>query len=126
MPMLPVPVPILTRFEAILEKRAVAPIQRAVSLYFEMQRKGQTPVADFHSNKKKPSVPEPQQIRESSPSFAQSIRLKTTSPPVPAQRPPWRRWEDGYAVQSASPEWDAAIAELAAEIKTRHYSRNQM
>lgn len=28
MPMLPVPVPILTRFDAILEKRAVAPIQR--------------------------------------------------------------------------------------------------
>ena len=26
---LPVPVPILTRFEAILEKRSVAPIQRA-------------------------------------------------------------------------------------------------
>jgi integron integrase len=175
MPMLPVPVPILTRFEAILEKRAVAPIQRAdykkwlryfldfctkypvpearpdqvrlfidklqekkqtlfqqkqaahaVSLYFEMQRKGQTPVADFHSNNKKPSIPEPQQIRESSPSFAQSIRLKTTSSPVPAQRPPWRRWEDGYAVQSASPEWDTTIAELAAEIKTRHYSRKTL
>ena len=29
MPMLPVPVPILTRFDAILEKRAIAPIQRA-------------------------------------------------------------------------------------------------
>jgi hypothetical protein len=27
--MLPVPVPVLTRFEAILEKRSVAPIQRA-------------------------------------------------------------------------------------------------
>ena len=29
MPMLPVPVPIVKRFDAILEKRAVAPIQRA-------------------------------------------------------------------------------------------------
>ena len=29
MPMQSVPAPILTRFEAILEKRAVAPIQRA-------------------------------------------------------------------------------------------------
>ena len=28
MPMLPVPVPTLTSFEAILEKRAIAPIQR--------------------------------------------------------------------------------------------------
>ena len=99
MPMLPVPVPILKRFDAILEKRAVAPIQRAdykkwlryfldfctkypvpearpdqvrlfidklrekrqtpvqqkqaahaVSLYFEMQRKGETPVADFNTS----------------------------------------------------------------------------
>ena len=29
MPMLPVPVPIMKRFDAILEKRDVAPIQRA-------------------------------------------------------------------------------------------------
>ena len=29
MPMLSVPVPILTRFDAILEKRAIAPLQRA-------------------------------------------------------------------------------------------------
>jgi hypothetical protein len=97
MPMLPVPAPVLTRFDAILEKRAVAPIQRAdykkwlryfldfcakypvpearadrirlfidklrekrqtlfqqnqaahaVSLYFEMQRKREPPVADFN------------------------------------------------------------------------------
>jgi len=45
---------------------------------------------------------------------------------VPAQRQPWRLWEDGYAVKSESPEWDAAIAELAAEIKTRHYSRKTL
>jgi hypothetical protein len=29
MPMLPIPAPVLARFEAILEKRAVAPNQRA-------------------------------------------------------------------------------------------------
>jgi hypothetical protein len=45
---------------------------------------------------------------------------------LPAQRPPWRLWEDGYPVKSDSPEWDAAIAELAAEIKTRHYSRKTL
>ncbi len=56
----------------------------------------------------------------------QSIPPKTTSSVVPAQRQPWRRWEDGYAVKSDSPEWDAAIAELAAEIKTRHYSRKTL
>ena len=82
MPMRPVPVPILTRFDAILEKRAVAPIQRAdykkrekrqtpfqqnqaahaVSLYFEMQRERETP--------------EPQQVRNMSPSLPQSIPAK--------------------------------------------------
>ena len=99
MPMQPVPVPILKRFDAILEKRAVAPIQRvnfkkwlsyfldfctkypvsearpdqvrlfidklreqrqtlfqqnqaahAVSLFFEMQRKRETPVANFNTD----------------------------------------------------------------------------
>ena len=171
MPMLPVPVPILTRFDAILEKRAVAPIQRAdykkwlryfldfctkypvpearpdqvrlfidklrekrqtpiqqnqaahaVSLYFEMERKRGTPVADFNTSTTTSFIPEPQQVRERSPSLSQSISPKTTSSVVPAQRPRWRLWEDGYAVKSDSPEWDAAIAELAAEIKTRHYS----
>ena len=181
--MLPVPVPILERFEAILEKRAVSPIQRAnykkwlryfldfrakypipaarsdqvrlfidklrekkqtpfqqnqaahaVSLYFEMLRKGETRVADFHADTKTSSVPEPEQVREKSLSLTEAIPLpdrspeqaKTTSFIAPAQRQPWRRWEDGYAVRSASPEWDAVIAELAAEIKTRHYSRKTL
>jgi len=175
MPMLRVPFAILTGFDAILEERAVAPIQRAeykkwlryfldfcakhpvpegrpdqvrlfidklrekgqtpvqqnqaaqaVSLYFEMQRKGETPVADFNTDTAMSFIQEPQQIRDASPSFPESIPLKATSYGVPAQGPRWRLWEDGYAVKSASPEWDAAIAELAAEIKTRHYSRKTL
>ena len=156
--MLPVPVPILERFEAILEKRAVPPIQRAnykqwlryfldfrakypipaarsdqvrlfidklrekkqtpfqqnqtahaVLLYFEMLRKGETAVADFHADTKTSSVAEPEQVREKSLSWTEAIPLpdrspeqaKTTSFVAPAQRQPWRRWEDGYAVRSA-------------------------
>ena len=114
----------------------------AVSLYFEIQRKGETQVLDSHTSlgsesgtdAKTSSVPEPQQVQERSLSFPQAIPLpdlspgqaKTTSFIAPAQRQPWRRWEDGYAVTSASPEWDAVIAELAAEIKTRHYSRKTL
>jgi len=113
MPMLPVPVLILKRFDAILEKRAVAPIQRAdykkwlryfldfctkypvpearpdqvrlfidklrekrqtlfqqnqaahaVSLFFEMQRKRETPVADFNTDTTTSFIPEPLQVRE--------------------------------------------------------------
>jgi integron integrase len=97
---------------------------QALSLYFEIQPKGQTRVADFPPNVKKPSIPEPPKVQENPPSFAQSA--KTTSLPIAAQRPPWRLWEDGYAVKSSSPEWDAAIADLAAEIKTRHYSRKTL
>jgi len=171
MPMLPVPVAILTRFEAILEKRTVAPILRsdykkwlryfldfctkypvpearpdqvrlfieklrekrqtpvqqnqaahAVSLYFEIQRKREIPVEYSHTDTTTSFIPEPPLVRDRSPFLPQSISPKTISPAVPAQRQPWRLWEDGYAVKSDSPEWDAAIAELAAEIKTRHYS----
>jgi integron integrase len=175
MPMLPVPVAILTRFEAILEKWAVAPIQRAdykkwlryfldfcakypvpearpdqvrlfieklrekkqtpfqqnqaahaVSLYFEIQRKREIPVEYSHTDATTSFIPKPPLVRDRSPSLPQSIPLKTTSSVVTAQRQPWRLWEDGYAVKSDSPEWDAAIAELAAEIKTRHYSRKTL
>ncbi len=31
-----------------------------------------------------------------------------------------------YMVKSASPEWDKVIAELASEIKTRHYSQKTL
>ena len=175
MPMLPVPVSVLKRFDAILEKRAVTPIQRAdykkwlryfldfctkypvpearpdqvrlfidklrekrqtpfqqnqaayaVSLYFEMQLKRETPVADFNTDTTTSFITEPQQIPNRFPSLPQSIPPKTTSSVVPAQRQRWRLWEDGYAVKSESAEWDAAIAELAAEIKTRHYSRKTL
>ena len=189
--MRPVPVPILKSFEAILERRAISPLERpnyrkwlryfldfcskypvpearpdrvrlfinklrekkqttsqqnqaahAVSLYFEIQRKDAIQVADSHARSKSESgvnarasfVQEPQQPQERSPASPQDIPVpdrnpaqeKTTSLITSAQRRPWRRWEDGYAVASASPEWDAVIAELAAEIKTRHYSRKTL
>ena len=161
--MRPVPVPILKSFEAILEKRAISPLERAnykkwlryfldfcakypvpearpdqvrlfidklrekkqtpfqqdqaahaVSLYFEVQRKGKIQVPDSDASPgsesrpdaKTSSVQEPQQVQEGSLPLPQAIPLpdlspgqaKTTSFIAPAQRQPWRRWEDGYAV----------------------------
>ena len=69
--------------------------------------KAKPAVADFHADTKTSSVPEPEQVRERSLSLNQAIPLpdrspeqaKTTSFIAPAQRQPWRRWEDGYAVQ---------------------------
>jgi len=34
--------------------------------------------------------------------------------------------EPGYVVKSDSPEWDAVLEKLAAEIKVRHYSRKTL
>jgi integron integrase len=175
MPMMPVPLPILTKFNAILEKQAVPSTLRAdykkwlryfldfcnkysvpetrpdqvrlfidklrekkqtlaqqkqaaqaVSLYFEIQRKGNTQGKDIKTLTTSSGVLLPLQVRERPPSIPQSVPPKTHSSVLPAQRQPWRLWEDGYAVQSESPEWDAAIADLAAEIKTRHYSRKTL
>ena len=175
MPMLPVPVPILTRFDAILEKRAIVPTQRAdykkwlryfldfcakypvpaarpeqvrlfmeklrekkqttvqqkqaahaVSLYFEILRQGKTPGTAFYPERATPIIPKPTQVRERSPYLPQFIPPNNVLSFLPAHRQPWRRWEDGYAVKSESPGWDAAIADLAAEIKTRHYSRKTL
>jgi hypothetical protein len=116
--------------DKLREKRQTAVQQNqaahALSLYFEMERKRELPVADFNTDTTKPFIPEPPQVRDVSPSLPQPIPPETSSSVVPAQRQRWRLWEDGYAVKSASPEWDAAIAELAAEIKTRHYSRKTL
>jgi hypothetical protein len=166
--MRPVPVPILKSLEAILEKRAISPAERAyykkwlryfldlcakypvpeappervrlfvdnlrekkqtllqqnqaahaVSLYFEMLRKGKIPLADSYTGSalesgtvaKTSSVPEPLQVRERSLSPPQAIpptdpspgQEKTPSSIALPQRQPWRRWEDGYGVTSASP-----------------------
>lgn len=185
--MLIIPDNILTSFEAILNKRAVAPAQcadykkwlryfldfcakypvpaarsdhvrlfidklrekkqtpaqqeqaaYAVSLYFEMQRKPDSENPSVHVNTETkvkaapPSTPFINQGESSNNlSNAENESLSPMSPaatasprPVPRQR--WRMWEEGYAVKSDSPEWDTAIAELASEIKTRHYSRKTL
>ncbi|GFO58116.1 integron integrase [Geomonas silvestris] len=54
-----------------------------------------------------------------------------TAPTTPSETPktayPTSRYcEAGYAVTSASPEWDAVLATLADEIKLRHYSRRTL
>jgi integron integrase len=91
-----------------------------------MLRKGDLPVDGYNAATKTTFGSATQRVQEKSIPLPPSITPKTTSAVLPAQRQPWRRWEDGYAVKSESPEWDAAIGELAAEIKTRHYSRKTL
>ena len=174
--MLPIPDTILRRFDAVLDKRAVAPALRAdfkkwlryfldfcskypvpdirsdqvrlfidklreerqtkaqqeqaayaVSLYFELQRRpdNETPSARFDNETTSSFISQPQQAQHMPP-LPPSMPPKTTSSPGPAQGQRWRLWEEGYAVKSDSPEWDTAIAALALEIKTRHYSRKTL
>jgi integron integrase len=171
----PIPLPILTKFEALLEKKAIAPKIRgdykkwlryfldfrskyslppvrseqvrlfieklrekkqssvqqnqaahALSLYFETQRKRDSLVADVRTYIPKQPNLKPPLVRERSRPLPQPLQPETTPFPTPPQPPPWRRWEDGYPIKSASPEWDAVIANLADEIKTRHYSRKTL
>jgi|LQYC01.1.fsa_nt_gi integron integrase len=201
MTLLPVPAQVLTRFDAILEKRAIADKQRAdykkwvryfwdfcskypvperkadrvrlfidklrekrqtsfqqnqaahaVSLYFELEKRMHSPLLpaglaseseidqkSLHSKISRPLCGEELQIpseRQTPPAdfkidlttslISDHQQTKTTSSVVSDQHHHWRKWEDGYAVTSDSHEWDAAIAELAAEIKTRHYSRKTL
>ncbi|RNC64788.1 MAG: integron integrase [Desulfuromonadales bacterium] len=79
----------------------------AISLYFEMQRGEEQPESGdtTSSPSQPPSVIAPQS-------------------PVPQRKSQFS--EAGYQEKSSSPEWDAVIAALAAEIKVRHYSRKTL
>ncbi len=74
----------------------------AVSLYFEILRMldNETLTKQVHSGESSPQVVKPQTVEYAS--------------------------EADYAEKSVSPEWDKIIAGLAAEIKTRRYSRETL
>lgn len=74
----------------------------AVSLYFEILRKLDSAVPTSTVDSGKTSAP-----------IAKPHKAEHTS-------------EADYVERSASPEWDKVIANLSAEIKTRHYSRKTL
>jgi integron integrase len=98
----------------------------ALSLYFETQRKKESTVAEIRTYTPKQPILLPPSVREKSHPLPRSLQPKTAPLTTPPQPPSWRRWEDGYPITSASPEWDTVIANLADEIKTRHYSRKTL
>jgi len=150
MPLLPIPDTILKRFDAILEKRDVALALRAdfkkwLQYFLDFCAKYPVPPARSdqvhlfinklrekkqNSDQQKQAAYavslyfEIQQEQDIPLSLPAAIFPKTTASPRPLPR--WRLWEEGYAVKSDSPEWDTAIAGLASEIKTRHYSRKTL
>lgn len=83
---------------------------RAVSLYFQMRRlERESAPADVHPAPEL-SYPVAQQQAQTGPS---ATRVSQYS-------------DAGYQEKSDSPEWDAVIAAMAAEIKVRHYSRKTL
>ena len=94
------------------EKRPRA--YHAISLYFKMLQENhggqQSAISGSQSSE--------QQIRESD-------TAKAVQPSVNKARKSYYS-EAGYQEQSSLPEWDEAIAKMAAEIKVRHYSRKTL
>lgn len=117
----------------------------AVSLYFEMQRaERQSQVAVGAKGEARGRVysskPNSAQIQPTNPAEGETGYVVTKpvgSAVVPAAResaPPLGRFttsrshfiEEGYAVTTNSPEWDAVLAAMVGEIKLRHYSRKTL
>lgn len=147
--MLPIPKDIFAKYEVVLNKREIAISRRAEYLkwlryYLDFCAK--YPVPDSKSErvrlfseklKEKKQSPERQEAAAHAVSLyfeAQKTDLPRGAPSVahvraqsaPAPRRPSRFSEHGYALKTDSPEWDEIIAQLAAEIKTRHYSRKTL
>jgi integron integrase len=80
----------------------------AVSLYFEMQC--------VEAETQKTTLSSPQQAGATS----------AAGPPQHRMTGRTQYIEAGYQEKSSSPEWDEALAKLAAEIKVRHYSRKTL
>lgn len=82
----------------------------AVSLYFTMRRQAAISQAPTEKSDRQASgTAEPEH-----------------SPPASKQQRKPRYVDAGYQVKSDSPGWDEVLAEMAAEIKVRHYSRKTL
>lgn len=100
----------------------------AVSLYFEMKQQESlkqlnmnAPVEPGEEGRKEIGLSEGESAAKK-PSLESSAELQQSL--VSRSASPFR--EAGYQVRSKSPEWDAVLAQMAAEIKVRHYSRKTL
>jgi site-specific recombinase XerD len=99
----------------------------AVSLYFEMLRNTSLPKPhDYLSQPEDlPGIERKPVVSDSPPQYASAIQAEETQR-LPARRSSSQYTEAGYQEKSKSPEWDAVLATMAAEIKVRHYSRKTL
>ncbi len=99
----------------------------AISLYFEMMRHGpggnlQQTTAPVVGDLAKVAVLADNETltQDKSSSYSEEVQ------PVRVRRSPSHYTEAGYQEKSKSPEWDALLATMAAEITVRHYSRKTL
>jgi integron integrase len=148
--MITIPDDILAQYEVALKKRAIAASRHSeyrkwLRYYLDFCAKYQPPDSKservrlfIEKLRKKKQTPEQQQqaahavslyfeIEKKKPAFPfPRTTERVVSVPKPTARRP-RYWsEAGYTEKSDSLEWDSVIANLAVEIKTRHYSRSTL
>jgi integron integrase len=92
--------------------------EHAVILYYEMRKKS----ALASTPPEHPVSPTAAQIQEGNAKDAPPGYSRSLNPSLP--RSHFNDWS--CLRKSESPEWDAIIGQLAAEIKTRHYSRKTL
>lgn len=124
--------------EKLREKKQSLPQRRqaahAVSLFFEMQKyEEQAPDKQkcslLSTAEEQAAYAAAQDTAPPEPAGDEALTavhaaLKTAASPLPVRRSYYL--EAGYQEKSDSPEWDALLTELAAEIKVRHYSRKTL
>ena len=116
--------------EKLLEKKqSKAQLEQAalaVSLYFEMLRhdKG-TPSHGSISRNELPKEEANSLENDSQEQLAPKLQPEE-SKIIPSKPGSSQYTEAGYQEKSKSPEWDAVLTAMAAEIKVRHYSRKTL
>jgi integron integrase len=98
----------------------------AVSLYAELLKQHDTSrIESAHRLEDRPALPASGEEEAITPSPTGGHASPESSSQTPLQKAS-QYCAAGYQVTSASPEWDLLLAELAAEIKVRHYSRRTL
>jgi len=106
----------------------------AISLFFESlprkkdgpgkQQVGQSPLSSVEMSPGSPTVTPRKEERPSLPLSSNVEKVRSVSEKAPQGRSRFNEWR--CLESSGSPEWDGLIDLLAAEIKTRHYSRKTL
>ncbi len=98
----------------------------ALSLFFAMQPRKKQSAASVAETTASSSYPRPLQDRRSVPRSASSLKGEKAGGQAAGQRSGKRYTEWRCLERTASPEWDAVVDRLDAEITARHYSRKTL